>query len=182
MPTLVRSSFQQATLNLPWIWTPPFGPGDYIYMQEPIESAKTTIGRFIARYVSDSQPVWSVVDNLPIPWRWKPDKLPAMNMGSRFARTILQIKAVRFEVLGNMTGADAIVEGVCRHPGPPQEYRIGGISAQSPLDAFAAYWNTLANTEAERWEAMQDQLVRVIEFKVVATAATPWDLAKGATV
>jgi hypothetical protein len=162
----------------------PFAPGDLVFLKEGIHRVCRGCEPFeVVGYSSEIRLAKSQYGDTPL-WTAKPDKLPAMYMGARFARTILRIKAVRFERLGDMTDADAVAEGVVQKrlkQNIDSAYYIPLATGYytTPLRAFAAYWNTLAKTRAERWEAMQGKLVRVIKFSVEATARNQYELLKG---
>ena len=182
--TITRARWGQATPSGPFNHgRRRFHLGDYAYLQEPLYwgYAIYTGDLKVARYTADRYlcKEFTPIRSRAVEWTYKPDELPAMNMGSRFARTILQIKDVKFEMLGDMTDADAMAEGVQKHN--DRCWRMPGALRNTPLKVFATYWDTLTQTKAERWEAMQGKLVRVITFEVAATAKTPWDLARGAT-
>ena len=86
--------------------TPPYRPGDILYVRETWTSL---VGSYI--YKADQKP------GMKNPGKWN----PSIHMPREAARIFLRVTGVRVERLQDMTEADAVAEGfeaiLCDHPG-----------------------------------------------------------------
>lgn len=100
-----------------WKGVHQYAPGHVLWVKEPLVRGSFVSGKFddIAMYEADGEVAllsspepW--LPTLPLAWKWKRDKLPAMYMPRVACRLRLEVVGVWRERLDEITQADAEVE------------------------------------------------------------------------
>lgn len=89
------------------VFDPRFAVGDRLWVREAIEAWSPNGGGKYVRYAADGSTNFH-----PWPDHWKRDAVPAMHMPRRASRRTLVVTEVRVQRLWEITGADAVAEGV----------------------------------------------------------------------
>lgn len=86
--------------------------------------------------------------------------IPSLFMPRRCSRIMLEITGLRIERLQEITGWDAIREGMRSYPGLTYSH----LNKTEPIKEFRLLWNNLNEKRGYGWETNPD--VWVIEFEV----------------
>jgi len=95
-------------------------------------------------------------------------KRPSIHMPRELCRLRLRVKDVRVERVQEISAEDALNEGIsdCEHQDtPPHDIRVDGQWCATPIDAFAALWDSIHGDGA--WE--ENPWVWVVEFSTTDT-------------
>lgn len=140
-------------------------------------------------YQAGNDPVWSGRPNdtftAPIMYGDKP-AIPSIHMPREISRFLLEITAVRVERVQDISEADAVAEGIEKHPieGWEPEYDAGcyknylwsektamkqAKAKTSAEESYESLWESINGPDS--WAA--NPWVWVVEFKVISPATTP---------
>lgn len=128
-------------------------PGDRLWVKEAI---RRDDGFDSSSYIADGAP--TVADA----WPWKNKALPSIHCPRGLSRIDLDVTGVRVERLHDISGDDAIAEGIEQHEDDSAIY-FGPFNAghADPREAFRWLWESINGIES--WKA--NPFVWVIEFK-----------------
>ena len=121
---------------------------------------------FAYRYAADEKERSTTKERSSVIPGWY--KRPAIFMPRRACRIFLDVTAVRVERLKDISPADASAEGIIQQ-NTTKWFSVPGISGAGTTAraAYALLWNSINGPGS--WDA--NQLVWVVEFKIVSTAS-----------
>ena len=147
--------------------------GDILYVRETWQYTDQSINVEPGYVYRATDPDWETMEG----WKWR----PSIHMPKEAARLFLKVKAVRVEMLQDITNAGAIDEGMLGYEGwQSDEYKQAVAKAaadqskpplgMSPRERFAFLWESITKDPAVYgWDA--NPWVYVIEFERIEKEA-----------
>jgi hypothetical protein len=159
------------------LMSPHGGPGDRLYVREtwsadfaknypfePVWYAADNDRRYEIDVVDGVRGIYSPESHAHIPFRWR----PSIHMPRAMSRITLEVTGVRVERLQDISGPDAVAEGLKRLPATGRyvveqgEQYFGGASHDA-CEVYAGLWDQLNAARGYGWDV--NPWVWVVDFK-----------------